>query len=200
MSDFARKQQNLSDDEKLTDRKNFEKLFRSYYAKLCNFAVTYTRNRSAAEDIVQNVFLKLWEEKEVRDGIKNPKAYLFQSVRNEALNYIRFKDVRRDAQGDILFLMKEREHDAKEKTNTQKIRKELERGIQHLPERCREIFLLSRKSGLTYREIAKVLDLSVKTVETQMSRAFKRLRKFASEHLSFSVLAIYVFISIHQLF
>lgn len=166
------------------DRAAFEKIFKTYYNQLTGYAYTFVKCGEQAEDIVQTVFLRIWSNKETWDPPGKVKPYLFTAVKNEALNEIRHKKIQDDSEEKILELFTElksssnteKESDIKELRDT--IRKEIDR----LPLRCKEIFLLNRNSGLTYTEIADYLDISINTVNTQMGRALKMLRKNLSDY------------------
>ena len=158
------------------DRGAFETVFREHYAPLVRFAEVMLRSREAGEDIVQEVLLSLWRQRETLKVDDSLRAYLYRAVRNRALNSVRNDRVRREAMPHLV-------REAPEITTgeAELLEGELEtaaRGaIAELPPRCREIFELSRFKGLRYGEIAETLGISVKTVETQMGRALKSLRE-----------------------
>jgi RNA polymerase sigma-70 factor (ECF subfamily) len=166
------------------DHKAFELLFHRYYSGLCHYATKMIRDNESAEEIVQDFFVKLWEKKEsiiVDISIRN---YLLRSVKNLCLNYIKHNKIKADYSKQILT-------ENKSKTNKEPafleidLAEKIEESINLLPEKRREIFRLSREEGLKYREIAKKLNISVKTVETQMSLAIKSLRDNLSKYKSF---------------
>ena len=164
------------------DRAAVEELFREHYAALVGFADGYVRSTAVAEEIVQDVFLNLWRGRERLAGEGTLRAYLFQAVRNRALNHLRHarhvarhaaaapRDDAVPALGDALLVEAELAAAARA-------------AVDALPERCREVFLLSRAHDLSYAEIARALDISVKTVETQMGRALKAIRRALLPHL-----------------
>jgi RNA polymerase sigma-70 factor (ECF subfamily) len=158
------------------DRAAFETAFREHYAPLVRFAEGMLRSREAGEDIVQDVLLNLWRQRESLQVEDSLKAYLYRAVRNRALNTIRNDRVRRQA---VPHLILEAPHGTSGESEL--IEGELETAaraaIADLPPRCREIFELSRFQGLRYSEIAERLGISIKTVETQMGRALKSLRE-----------------------
>ena len=149
------------------DEKAFEKLFHCYYSHLCLFAEHYVRNRAEAEEIVQDTFVSIWEKKE--------KISITTSVKNSCLNYIKHTQIKNQHAEKILS-----EANGDEQDDARLIEPELlpiiEECINSLPEKRREVFRLSREEGLKYREIAKKLNISVKTVETHMGLAIKTLR------------------------
>jgi len=153
----------------------FASIFRAHYAHLVSAAEAILRERAPAEDVAQDVLLNLWQQREKIVLETSLRPYLFRAVRNRALNQIRHRRIaersdpvafpsRTAPPADRAFMEKELDvalHDA----------------VGKLPERCREVFELSRVHGLKYAEIAQVLDISIKTVETQMGRAIRTLRE-----------------------
>lgn len=174
-------------------RVSFEKLFRIYYKPLHSFACSYVRRPAEAEDVVQAVFLRIWEQKEYIDPPGTVKQYLFASVRNEALNLLRRRRVVRENEEEVVSVYRELKIHSSSDDNQENVvlQQAIQNAIDQLPSRCRTIFLLNRRSGLTYREIAGVLDISINTVTTQMGRALQALR----EHLSKYAVLLISFIS-----
>jgi RNA polymerase sigma-70 factor (ECF subfamily) len=158
----------------------FENLFKHFYAQLCEFAFQYVKNRQCAEDIVQLLFLHIYEKGEEWNPTGNIKSYLFTAVRNRSLNYLRSQSKTNDHQSldnpssDALKLSHTH---VEEELYAQDLNRAIQSAFENMPDQRRRIFMLSRESNLTYREIAKVLGISIKTVETQMGRALKLLRK-----------------------
>ena len=156
----------------------FVSSFFTFHEPLCHFAAEYVRSEHIAEEVVQEVFAEVWKKRENLDPNQSVKAYLYQSVKNRAL------DFQRRHQTEQKYL-KRATKGSQVKTEEPKISLEgksefkiaAQRAIENLPKRGRQIYKLSRKEGLTYREIATVLDISPKTVESQMSRSLKKLRQ-----------------------
>jgi len=174
------------------DRSAFEKIFRLYYKKLHGFAYTYVKNKEIAEDIIQTIFLRIWENRQNWDPPGKVKHYLFNAVRNESLNSIRHERIAADSQDDVIDLFKElnsRSYHEKS-TELEELRSAIHYEIEQLPSCCREIYLLNRRSGLTYVEIAEYLDVSVNTVSTQMGRALKKLRKNLSDYFPVFIISV----------
>lgn len=161
-----------------SDKTSFEALFRIYYKDLHFFAYSFLKEKESAEDTVQNVFLKIWSNHENWNPEGTVKSYLFHAVKNESLNLLRRKRLAIEKIELISTLVRERDNAEKEIEEEQngEIELHLEKAINSLPERCRQIYLLNRRSGLTYDEIAEYLDISVNTVNTQMGRALQSLR------------------------
>jgi len=156
---------------------SFETLFRAHHDALCGFAYRYVQSREVAEDVVQEVFLYLWEHWNPTAVEAYTKAYLFTAVRNAALSHLRHQSVVRRSESQTIELFSRFHPTADGEFRAAELALALERAIARLPERCRLVFTLSREQGLTYNEIAAALEISVKTVEMQMGRAYKALRK-----------------------
>jgi RNA polymerase sigma-70 factor (ECF subfamily) len=155
----------------------FEQVFRSHFKSLHAYACTIMRDVEPAEEIVQNVFLKLWEKKAEITIRENTSAYLYRAVHNESLNYLRHRKVRSAYQSYAMRQHQQTEQEKPaEKVIMGELEKKLEAALRELPEQCRTIFQLSRFEDLKYKEIADKLDLSVKTIENQMGKALRLLR------------------------
>jgi RNA polymerase sigma-70 factor, ECF subfamily len=159
------------------DDSAFEALFRAEYASLIRFAGRYVSDVAAAEDLVQDVFLTLWRDRSRLDGASSPRAYLFRAVRNRALNQLRDSRARRRIDEQLAVPGELSVAPDTGAADVARIRAALNDAVAALPARARLIFELSRYHGLTYREIAASLGISVKTVETQMGRALRVLRE-----------------------
>lgn len=157
------------------DEAAFDEIFRSWYASLVRAAESIVRSRAVAEELVQDVMLELWRRRESLVEGGSAQAYLFQSVRNRSLNYVRHERVERRAEPEAERVA-QIQAPAQSLLVEEEIDVALRRAVAGLPDRCREVFELSRIHGLKYSEIATVLGISVKTVEAQMGKALKVLR------------------------
>lgn len=148
----------------------------TYHHELCVYAGSLSRDLFTAEDIVQNVFLKLWEQREKLNSKFSVKGFLYRSVYNEFIDQYRKKNtliaVEEYYNSRLNTIIEE--EDSTEIINLITLVKQ---EIQHLPPKCREMFLLSKQEGLTNIEIAEYLKISVKAVERQMTRAFSIIRE-----------------------
>lgn len=155
------------------DRTAFEALFRAHYRALCAFAVGYLKDAHKAEDLVQDLFFRLWLDREKVQVTTSVKAYLYASVRNRCLNAVKagakVRALNEDADDRVP------EDERTEDEHTERIAR-VQAAIESLPEERRKVFKLSRYDGLKYHEIAERLGISVKTVENQMGSALKTLR------------------------
>ncbi|UCH10108.1 MAG: RNA polymerase sigma-70 factor [Fidelibacterota bacterium] len=158
------------------DESAFRALFDAYADTLLDFASGYVEDIQACEDIVQEVFVRIWRGRANLNPKLSLKAYLFKSVRNQALKYIRHAKVEREAEG-YLQSLHYTASTPEDELYCAELTVLLNRTIRQLPDRCRTIFLMSRVDGLSYQEIADVLDISINTVKTQLGRAFTALRR-----------------------
>ena len=164
------------------DERAFETLFRAYHAPLCSFAHRYVRAPDVAEELVQEVFLHLWQQRAAWEGRGALKTYLYTAVRNAAVSYLRHERVAQRRSAETLALFDRPPLAADRAAASHETAAAVRAAVDRLPERCRLVFTLNREQGLTYTEIAATLGLSVKTVDTQMGRALKALRKYLGAH------------------
>lgn len=167
------------------DIATFRKYYDLYYDQLCHFLNFYTQDITVIEDVLQEVYLKLWENRDEIE-IQYIKTYLFHAAKNRVLNHLR-DEQNRHYLLENWFNQQQQEKQGKECYDIEQFTTLLYKAIDQLPEKCREIFLLSRQEKLTYKQIAEKLDISVKTVEAQMGIALKRIRE-ALATASFSFL------------
>lgn len=161
----------------------FEKVFKENFKNLHAYACSILKDRDDAEEMVQNVFYKLWEKKEKIDELQSVQAYLYRSVYNECMNFVKHEKVKASYEahavhhGDVAG----RAHDT---ASAKELEHRLQQAMNDLPEQCRTIFQMSRFEELKYREIADKMGLSVKTIENQMGKALKILRTKLADYLA----------------
>ena len=162
---------------------DFEKLFKDHFVFLCNFANQYIHDIDAARDICQKVFIALWERRKQIDPAQNLRSYLFTSVRNRCLNYIRDQKKYRSKvlDVDIYEVDTAIEEDF---LAVEELQNKIDHALNLLPEKCRQVFEMSRYENKKYQEIADALNISKKTVEAHMSRALRGLREQLKDYLS----------------
>lgn len=166
----------LFDRIKQNDFTAYEIIFKRYYQELYRFAYTYLRDQVPSEEMAQEVFLYMWEKRGQIEIKTTLKTYMYSAIKNKCLNYIKYEVPRKnELEESHLSLMTTEQPDREE--DTERLKKFLEEAINALPTKCRQIFVLSRNAGLTYEEIAEEMDISIKTVENQMSIALKKLRE-----------------------
>jgi len=159
------------------DKGQFESLFRSSYVSLVRYAKTLIKDHDTAEEIVQDLFFRLWQDREKLNIESSLNGYLFRSVHNRCLHYIEHtKVVERHAE-EMSSHKSESPESPSDILNYKELQEKIARILERLPERCGKIFTMSRFEGLKYSEIAEKLSVSVKTVEANMGRALKEFRK-----------------------
>ncbi|NNL92725.1 MAG: RNA polymerase sigma-70 factor [Saprospiraceae bacterium] len=162
------------------NKADFKQTFLDYYNPLCNYANKILHDAMAAEDVVQDVFIYMWDNREtikVQNGIK---AYIFKSTHNKALEYLRSQKVRLAAKQKADFeAIESADHD--EISDVYLRMERLNNSLRHLPPKCREVFVLHKFKGLTYAEIADSKNIALKTVENHLLKAMKILRSLLKD-------------------
>ena len=153
---------------------SFDDLFKYNYRPLCLYALHYIQNVDLAEDIVQDSYASLWEKLQEGDHVLNLKSYLYMMVRNRCLDHLRKKGLPTESLKPYDTYGIIDDDDAQERAQTEA---RMWTAIDSLPEKCREVFILSKRDGLKYEEIAEELGLSVNTVRNQISKALKVLKE-----------------------
>ncbi len=172
------------------DRSIFEDLYKQYYVPLCYYCIRYVEAIEEAEEIVQDVFLKLWEKHSEIEINSSINAYLHRAVQNSALNQINKRKivdrymVSQESNPSLSF------DDGQKKMEDEELRLVLKKAVLELPEKRREIFELSRFEGMKYSGIADQLSISVKTVESQMTKALKYLRVVLKDYTPMLAIAV----------
>ena len=158
----------------------FEELFLAFFEPLCGYALGITGNRQASECAVQETFLSLWERCETITDDMNIRAWLFKSVRNRCIDWLRHRALRSRYEEDLITEMEQQHSNTSEqeaqRTEEEALIRKVNREVQRLPDAIRETYLLHRQDGLTYAEISEVLGLPQKTIESRISKALKILR------------------------
>ena len=154
----------------------YDAIFRQWYAPLVAMTSALLRDQGPAEEVVQDVLLELWRRRESITFETSLRAYLFQAARNRGLNYLRRQRVESRGEGTIAAGMPSPEP-ADSEAREGELNVAIQSAIAGLPDRCREVFELSRVHGLKYSEIATELGISVKTVEAQMGKALRVMRE-----------------------
>ena len=166
---------------KKDDSSAYELIFREYYRPMTAYAFRFLGNLADSESIVQDVFLRLWQKRKEIMITSSLQNYLFRSVKNHCINYIEHEKIKTGYQDMVI----KNEADRSEYSEfflEYGLRMKIQAAIAALPQKRQEIFRLAREDGLKYREIADQLNISVKTVETQMTLALKQLRESLKEY------------------
>jgi len=156
-------------------------LFDTYYLEFCKLSFKYVGRTDIAEDIVQDVFINIWNKKFSLNCTGNIKPYLIRSVINTSINYVQSKFAKQNICEEEFAKNTPADHNPHDEFVGNELSKLIKIAIEQLPDKCRTIFMLSRFSGKSYKEIADELSISVKTVEAQMSIAFKKIQLFLSK-------------------
>ncbi|HEY9362339.1 MAG TPA: RNA polymerase sigma-70 factor [Chitinophagaceae bacterium] len=158
------------------DQQSFEKFYQLFFFRLYQFAYLYVHSKESAEEVVNDVFLSLWQKRKTLDTINNINVYLYVAVKNASLNWLRknrrvFTVSIDELRVDHLHLVPNPEI----LLITREFQSLILKAIEQLPPRCKIIFKLIKEDGLSYKEVASILDLSVKTVDSQLYHALKKL-------------------------
>jgi RNA polymerase sigma-70 factor (ECF subfamily) len=171
----------------------FRTLFRTHYAGLCRFVARMVGSMAEAEEIVQDLFLYVWERHPLEGDGAPSRQYLYRAAHNAAVNRLRrLRLARHWIEGEASRASGEVAPSDDHELEHKELLAAVEQAVDRLPDRCRLVYLLSRREHLTYQEIAVTLDVSVKTVETQMARAFRLLRRALAPFVGSVLLALAV--------
>ncbi len=167
-----------------------EQLFTDHYEGLCRYAYTMVKHQPEAEDIVQRLFITLWEKRFELEILRDAKSYLYRATHNASINAA--KRLKRQTGFSALGvndpgMAAEQSSDV---VLSNELQEQIDQAIQRLPEKCGEVFRLSRFKELSYKEIAEHLDLSVKTVENHMGKALRMMRSELADYLPLLVITI----------
>ncbi len=174
------------------DEKAFESLFKSYFPELCFYAVRFVEDMETAEEIVQDIFFNIWENKNKLLNIKTSvKSYLYTTVKNTCLNLIKHKKVENKYREYFSQQLQKDELDEANWMTNNELQTKILETVEKLPARRKQVFKMSRFEDLSYKEIASKLNISVKTVENQMGSALKFLRAELKNYLPVFLLLKY---------
>ncbi len=181
------------------NHKVFSEIYITYFPKLVRFTREYVIDKQDAENVVQDMFLYLWEHREMLDSVSNINAFLYTLMKNRCIDYYRHT-TRVNTKRKYLSEINERELHLKMEalkhfdTNLfveNELEELLEQAITKLPEKCRRIFIMSRIEGLKHEEIARTLDISVYTVQNHISSALRKLKIELKDYLPLLTLIIF---------
>lgn len=159
------------------DVKAFEQLFRQYYSPLCHYAMSIVGEREVAEEMVEELFYIIWRDREKLGVFRSTKSYLYTSVWNSCLQHIRQRNRDEEIQKRMQQTLQDHTGSPEEEAEYKELQVLVEKCIEKMPDRCRQVFQMHRKEGLKYAEIASELGISVKTVEAAITKALNILRK-----------------------
>jgi RNA polymerase sigma-70 factor, ECF subfamily len=170
------------------DEKAFEQVFKTHFKNLQSYAVTIVGDEQMAEEMVQNVFFKIWDRSERLNIQASLAAYLYRAVYNESCNYLKHEKVKQSYFNYSKHSMSDISSEkASKKIMLAELDGKIRKALSELPEQCRTVFQLSRFEELKYQQIADKLDISIKTVEAQMGKALKLMRLKLVDYLPFLI-------------
>lgn len=170
------------------DSQAYKELFLLYYKRLLQFATSITHTKQSAEDVVSDVFLKIWTNREGLRSIENLHLYLYVSTKNHSINYLmREKKQASFSIDDSQVELKSIYFNPEQLMITAEMFKRIRNAVQLLPPKCQLIFKLVKEDGLKYKEVAELLHLSLKTIESQMTIALRRIGKSIQFNLESSL-------------
>ncbi len=184
--DENRLQQELSQGSE----KAFEETFQTYFKVLTVFAKKFVNDLDIAEDLVQEVLLKLYENRSAIQFHTSLKAFLYQSVRNKSIDYLRSTKTKSEHHDQIKLLNQAESADWSDTMEQTELEERIANAIATLPEQCQLVFRMSRFDGKRNQEIADELKISKRTVETQVSNALKRLRKEVMPYVNLFIIIV----------
>lgn len=180
----------LAPTAQVYDDQRFERLFKSHYRELHAYAHTMLQDEDSAEEIVQSMFLRFWEKRDMLNIQTSIRAYLYRAVYNDTMNHLKHQKIKTKYQDFTVRSMNDSHEPASAKVELSQLEQKIQEALNDLPEHCRTIFQMSRFEELKYREIAERLDLSIKTVENQMGKALKILRLKLADYLTLLALSL----------
>ena len=152
---------------------------------LIRFCMMYIHQKESAEEIVSDVFAKCWINRKSLIDVKNPETYLFVSVKNQSLNYLKkYSHIHVVQIEDTNELKFSRSFNPQEELEKKELMSKLEQTIEALPQQCRIVFRLIKEDGIRYKEVAEILNISPRTVQTQLFRAMKKLSIALTAHFT----------------
>jgi RNA polymerase sigma-70 factor, ECF subfamily len=161
----------------------FETFFRKHYQPLCNYACGILKDMDDSEEIVQSIFMKLWEQRQEIDITISLKSYLYRAVHNTCLNRIKHLKVQDEYRQHVGYFLENNHESATDTLYKNELEKRIADAIELLPKQCQIIFKMSRFEELKYQEIADKMGLSVKTIENQIGKALKIMRTELADYL-----------------
>jgi RNA polymerase sigma-70 factor (ECF subfamily) len=172
---------------RIGDKKAFEEIYNEFFGVHYHLCLQYLHDEKAAEEIVQDTFLKLWEIKETLNAQINIRSFLYTITKNNCLNYLRNQKISMKHIENMKYLEMQFNYEALEKLGNyiqfEELRNKIEEALASLPEEVGETFRLSRFEELSYKEIAEKQNISIKTVEARISKALRILRIELKEFL-----------------
>ena len=180
------------------NKKALDFLFEAYYVVLYRYALKHAGSKESSEEIVLDVFLSIWERRECLLISTSLQSYLFTSVKYRCINYLKSQISNPVFNTSISSVKHPISNNTEEALCCSELEKITQQAIENLPAKCRIIFTLSRNAGMTYKEIAVELDISPKTVESQMTIALCRIKTYLQKHWDLIIPGLLSLFQIHQ--
>lgn len=174
------------------DTAAFESIFKNLYKPLCAYAMVMMKDKDSSEEIVQQVFVKIWERRASLNVSSSLKAYLYQIVRNDCLNALKHEKIKEQYRQHKVIEMQQHHENASHRLTSRELEQQIQNAIDELPEQCGIIFRMSRFEELKYKDIAEQLSISVKTVENQMGKALKLMRLKLADYITITLTFIFL--------
>lgn len=175
------------------NEKVFESFFKSNYPDLCLYAENFLGDPDECEEVVQEMFLNLWEKRSSLEKVTSIKSYIYRAVKNSCLNIINHNKIKMQYMEQNAEWIKETEQEIEKEDHDETITLRIKQEIDKLPEQRQKIFKLSRFDGLKYKEIAETMNLSVKTIEVQIGKALKTLRTELKQYINVILIILSIF-------
>lgn len=175
------------------NHKAFEELFETYFESLSSYAFSILRDSDEAQDIVQKVFFKLWDQHKELEIRTSVKSYLYRIVHNESLNFVHQRTNRAEINREISLYNDDSTNNVSEQIIASDLQKAIDNALGELPPQCRKVFEMSRMEQKSYSEIARNLTISVNTVENHISKALRQLRISLKDYLIVLLFFINIF-------
>jgi RNA polymerase sigma-70 factor (family 1) len=159
-----------------SNQRAFEDLYRLFFSRLFNFSMLYVHTKEAAEEIVNDIMIKVWNKRDDISSIENLETYLFVAVRNHSLNYLqKYSHYHIAIEPESGMAEVVNIHNPEKELEWKEINSKLHMAVEQLPDQCRTVFKLIKEEGFKYKQVAEILGLSPRTIETQLFRAIKKL-------------------------
>lgn len=160
------------------DQQAYQDLFHLFYKPLLSFSHAFVRSHELSEEIVSDVFIRIWERRARLQEVENLKVYLYVSTRNTALKYLLSKQKQASiALDDLQVELESRHHDPEQLLLTAELMNRVAQAINDLPPRCKMVYKLIKEDGLRYKEVAEILNISIKTIDNQLAIALRKIGK-----------------------
>lgn len=161
----------------LADQPAYKRLYSFFHPMLLRFACSFVKNKEAAEELIADVFIRIWQQRQKLTGIGNLKVYLYAAVKNQCLNYLKKRRPAEDPLDTAEINLMKFNMDPEQLMITAEMMRGIEQAVEGLPPRCKLIFQLIREQGFRNKDVAEILGISINTVDVQLAIAIKKISK-----------------------